>query len=210
MPIFSCVETSALVPRASVLPRPLQHFEMSTYSSLQTSIRIPTGTVLSRPLQHFEMSCPSSPETSTLIPSAAILSGPLQHVEMSILRSPLTRFCIPRAAFLPRPLKHGEIPFLSCLKAQFSVAHLAVWCRHSIVWTKKEYKRNTSRAISPRVGAARGFACNAWLAYGTFGCGVRRTMQILMLHVQICSTIIICRTHLKLTVCDAHYCRATS
>ena len=74
---------SVLIPRAAVIPRPLQHLQASTHSGVRTRMGIPRAAVLPRPLQHLQVPAPRGHPARHHIPRAAGVVQPLQHLSVS-------------------------------------------------------------------------------------------------------------------------------
>jgi len=105
MPLGSSF-THLLVPRATVLPRPLQHLPAPFQSGELTRQIVPWTVVLPRPLQHVKVPILSGSRACPRVPRAPMLPRPLQQLQVPVPSGPDTDPRIPRAVVLPRPLQH--------------------------------------------------------------------------------------------------------
>jgi len=104
---FIAANLIVLIPTASILSGPLQHFQMSIVCSTCTSILIPRASMVSGPLEHLKLSiqCCFPTSISKDIPCLS----PFQHFKMSIICSTGGGFFIPRTSILSDPLNHCNL-----------------------------------------------------------------------------------------------------
>jgi len=108
-PARASVVTRLRIPRAVVLPRPLQHHQVPVVSGRVTRSVVPRAVVIPRPPQHLQM--PTLSGGSHVHPSHG-QSCSRAHRNTSrcpFLAAEVTRPLIPRAALLPRPLQHLQV-----------------------------------------------------------------------------------------------------
>lgn len=99
------------MPWTTVLACPHQNkIEMIPLSSTGACRFVPRATVVPRPLQNSEMPPRRSSTVGVLIPRAAVFPRPRQKFEMAPFSSPDTRRFAPRAAIYSRPPKYGQVP----------------------------------------------------------------------------------------------------
>ena len=90
-------------------PHPCQRLELLPGNSF-TVLLIPRAAVLPRPLQNLQVPRPSSAPTRRRIPRAVVFPCPSQHLKMPTTSGPSARHRIPRAVVLPHPPQHLQVP----------------------------------------------------------------------------------------------------
>ena len=105
-------ESRPLRPRAPVLTRPPQDFQVASPGCDLARSLIPRAPVPTRPLQHLKVAFLRREIARVLVPRAPVLTSPLQHLQVASRSRERARSLIPRASVLTQPLKHLLLPSL--------------------------------------------------------------------------------------------------
>ena len=144
------------VPRAVVLPRPLQHLQVPSLSSACTAIPVriqvilaPRAPLLPRPNQYVQVPALSGVGARPCIPMTVLRACPNQHLRVPALSGVFTGPLVPRAAVLPRPLQHARFPSTAIpLVVPSSHGHPFAFAQ-AIISTDATKSRSTSGTAPP-------------------------------------------------------------
>jgi hypothetical protein len=122
VPAVSGVCTNgALVPRAVVLPRPLQRLKVPALCGCATRANVPRAALVVQPLQHVQMPARSSGLGRHRVPRAPDVMQPLHHIQVPARSGGGTRPRVPRAPGVLQPLQHLQVPGRSGERTRASV-----------------------------------------------------------------------------------------
>ena len=93
--IYRSYFASSCIPRATLLPRPLENFNVAMKRGRRTSLAIPTTIVLSCPFKYFEVAAFSSSGTNNTAQWTPVFSCPLKYVHPSLASSARCKVCAP-------------------------------------------------------------------------------------------------------------------